>query len=95
MKESDAGTIMHEGRHLYMSVDDRCGSPYTIVFDDDYEKLCPWADIVVNETAVPMPYRLGDLEAAGIPGDESRKEIELAPGDFFTANLFWMRMRII
>ena len=88
MKESDAGTIMHEGRHLYMSVDDRCGSPYTIVFDDDYEKLCPWADIVKNGTAVPMPYRLGGLKAAGIPGDESRKEIELAPGNFFTANLF-------
>ena len=46
------------------------------------------AAIVINETAVPMPYRLGELEAAGVPGDESRKEIELAPGDFFTANLF-------
>lgn len=46
------------------------------------------AAIVVNETAVPMPYRLGELEAAGVPGDESRKEIELAPGDFFTANLY-------
>lgn len=46
------------------------------------------AAIVVNETAVPMPYRLGDLEAAGVPGDESRKEIELAPGDFFSVNLF-------
>ena len=88
MKESDAGTIMHEGRRLYMAVDDRCGPPYTIVFDDDYEKLCPWADIVKNGTAVPMPYRLGGLKAAGIPGDESRKEIELAPGNFFTANLF-------
>ena len=46
------------------------------------------AAIVVNGTAVAMPYRLGELEAAGVPGDESRKEIELAPGDFFTANLF-------
>lgn len=46
------------------------------------------AAIVVNKTAVPMPYRLGELEAAGVPGDESRKEIELAPGDFFSANLF-------
>ena len=53
MKESDAGTIMHEGRHLYMSIDDRCGPPYTIVFDDDYEKLCPWADIVKSGTAWP------------------------------------------
>ena len=46
------------------------------------------ATIVVNGTAVPMPYRLGELEAAGVPEDESRKEIELAPGDFFSANLY-------
>ena len=46
MKESDAGSIMHEGRRMYMSVNDRCGPPYTIVFDDDYKKLCPWADVV-------------------------------------------------
>ncbi len=46
------------------------------------------AVIVVNETAVPMPYRLGELEAAGVPEDEFRNEIELAPGDFFSVNLF-------
>ena len=46
------------------------------------------ATIVVNGTAVPMPYRLGELEAAGVPEDESRKVIELAPGDFFSANLY-------
>lgn len=46
------------------------------------------AAIVVNGTAVPMPYRLGELEAAGVPADESRREIELAPGDFFSVNLF-------
>lgn len=28
-----------------MSVDDRCGPPYTIVFDDDYKTLCPWAKV--------------------------------------------------
>ena len=53
MKESEAGTIMCEGRHLYKSVDDRCGPPYTVVFDDDYEKLCPWADIVKSGTVLP------------------------------------------
>ena len=46
MRESEAGSIMHEGRRMYMAVDDRGGPPYTIVFDDDYEKLCPWADAV-------------------------------------------------
>lgn len=46
------------------------------------------AAIVVDGTSVPMPYRLGELEAAGVPEDESRKEIELASGDFFSPNLF-------
>ena len=49
MTESDASSIMHEGRRMYMSVNDRCGPPYTIVFDDDYKKLCPWADVVKSE----------------------------------------------
>ena len=49
MPESVASSIMHEGRRMYMSVNDRCGPPYTIVFDDDYEKLCPWADVVKSE----------------------------------------------
>ena len=46
------------------------------------------AAIVVNGTSVPMPYRLGELEAAGVPEDESRRSIELASGDFFSPNLF-------
>ncbi len=46
MSEGDAGTIMYDGRHMYMAVDDRCGPPYTVVFDDDYEKLCPWAKVI-------------------------------------------------
>jgi len=46
MSEGDAGSIMYEGRHLYMAVDDRCGPPYTVVFDDDYETLCPWARVM-------------------------------------------------
>ena len=43
MSEGDAAAIMYNGRHMYMSVDDRCGTPYTVVFDDDHETLCPWA----------------------------------------------------
>ena len=35
--------LIHEGRHLYMAVDDRCGPPYTVILDSDYQKLCPWA----------------------------------------------------
>lgn len=46
MGETAAEDIMCEGRRMYMSVNDRCGPPYTIVFDDDYRTLCPWADVV-------------------------------------------------
>ena len=53
MNESDATIIMYEGRHLYMSVDDRCGPPYTIVFDDEYEKLCPWAKVMKSGKVWP------------------------------------------
>ena len=37
--------LIHTGRHLYMSVNDRCGPPYDVVFDEDYEKICPWAKV--------------------------------------------------
>ena len=53
MSEGDASMVMYEGRHLYMSVDDRCGPPYTIVFDDAYEKLCPWAKVISSGRTWP------------------------------------------
>jgi len=53
MRESEAGSIIHEGRHMYMSVNDRCGPPYTIVFDDDYKTLCPWADVIKSGAVWP------------------------------------------
>ena len=46
MTEGEAASVMRDGRHLYMSVNDRCGPPYTVVFDDDYAALCPWAEPV-------------------------------------------------
>lgn len=36
--------LISQGRHLFMSVDDRCGPPYTVVFDEDYKKICPWTE---------------------------------------------------
>ena len=40
--------LIHEGRHLYMAVDDRCGPPYTVILDSDYQKLCPWAKTMTS-----------------------------------------------
>ena len=45
--------LISEGRKLYLDVSDRCGPPYTIVFDDDYQKLCPWAEVTASETKWP------------------------------------------
>ena len=42
MRSSDAEALITTGRHLYSHVNDRCGPPYTIVFDDDYRDYCPW-----------------------------------------------------
>ena len=46
ISDSDARSLIHtDGRHLYMDVNDRCGPPYTVIFDDNYQELCPWADV--------------------------------------------------
>ena len=42
------GMIHKGGRHLYMTVNDRCGPPYTVILDTDYKKLCPWAKTVIT-----------------------------------------------
>ena len=45
MNDWDSYHLLQDGRDLYMDVNDRCGPPYTIIFDHDYEKLCPWAKV--------------------------------------------------
>ncbi len=46
MSDEETYKLIGSGRHLYMDVNDRCGPPYTVVFDDDYKALCPWAHVV-------------------------------------------------
>lgn len=46
MSDDDKYCLIHDkGRKLYMDIDDRCGPPYTVVLDDDYRTLCPWAKL--------------------------------------------------
>ena len=72
MTEYDVYKIVEEGRHLYMSVDDRCGPPYSIAFDDDYEKLCPWAMIMrVGKT---WSEELTDAAVEIFPSEENNRE---------------------
>ena len=53
MSDSDSYHLIDEGRHLFMDIDDRCGPPYTVVLDNDYETLCPWANVVPSENVWP------------------------------------------
>ena len=68
MTEYEAAEILYDGRHLYMSVDDRCGPPYTIVFDDEYETLCPWAKAIRSGRVWP-----DELTDAAVEVFESEK----------------------
>lgn len=72
MTESDAGSVMREGRHLYMSVDDRCGPPYSVVFDDDYETLCPWAS--APKSGRVWPDALTDAAVELFASEENNRE---------------------
>ncbi len=54
MSDDDKYCLIHDkGRKLYMDIDDRCGPPYTIVLDDDYRTLCPWAELPESNTVWP------------------------------------------
>ncbi|MBQ4369611.1 MAG: hypothetical protein II784_01280, partial [Oscillospiraceae bacterium] len=68
MKEYDAYDLISTGRHLYMDVNDRCGPPYTVVFDDEYEELCSWAGIVSSGRVWPQ-----ELTDAAVELFESEK----------------------
>ncbi len=48
-----AVSLIARGRHLYMTVNDRCGPPYTVILDSDYQKLCPWAETVTTGEVWP------------------------------------------
>ena len=46
--DDDRGSrdLIYKGRHLYMDVNDRCGPPYTVILDDEYREIAPWANVV-------------------------------------------------
>ena len=64
--------LIIQGRHLFMSVDDRCGPPYTVVFDDDYEKLCPWTK--ANTTGRVWSEEMTDAVVEVLASEENNRE---------------------
>ena len=73
MSEGDAASVMYEGRHMYMAVDDRCGPPYTIIFDDECRKLCPWAKFYGSRNTV-WPDELTDAAVELFASEENNRE---------------------
>ena len=64
--------LICDGRKLFMSVNDRCGPPYTIVFDSDYKDLCPWTDAVVS--GEPWPDEMIDAVVEVLESEKNNRE---------------------
>ena len=72
MSDSETCGLLSEGRKLYMDVDDRCGPPYTVVFDAEYAQLCPWAHVVGGEHV--WPKELTDAAVALFESEKPNRE---------------------
>ena len=70
MSSSEAEELIMTGRRLYSHVNDRCGPPYTIVFDDDYAVYCPW----MKRPAEDEPVWSRELTDAAVELFESEKQ---------------------
>lgn len=77
MSDDDKYCLIHDkGRKLYMDIDDRCGPPYTVVLDDDYRTLCPWAELPESSTVWPeaLTDAVVELFASEANNREQRRE---------------------
>lgn len=73
MSDDDKYCLIHDGgRKLYMDIDDRCGPPYTVVLDSDYETLCPWAN--VSEPKNVWPEALTDAVVELFSSERNNRE---------------------
>ena len=73
MSDDDKYCLIHDkGRKLYMDIDDRCGPPYTVVLDDDYRTLCPWAKLPRSENV--WPEELTDAAVELFASQENNRE---------------------
>lgn len=68
--DSTAAKRIGKGRKLYQEVNDRCGPPYTIVFDKNYQKLCSWADVTAS--GPEWPEAMVDAVSEGLPSQKKK-----------------------
>lgn len=72
MSDWDVCHLMDGARELYMDVNDRCGPPYTVIFDDDYATLCPWAS--APQSGRVWPDALTDAAVELFASQENNRE---------------------
>ena len=93
MDDTDACHLISEGRTLYMDINDRCGPPYTVIFDDEYAELCPWADIVSSGRVWPKELTDAAVEifASQKPNRDHRRKKKLLQAIRETTEAFYSR----
>ena len=73
LSDDDKYCLIHDkGRKLYMDIDDRCGPPYTVILDDDYKNLCPWASLPEPQTV--WPKELTDAAVEIFASEENNRD---------------------
>ena len=73
ISDGDKYSLIHDkGRRLYMDIDDRCGPPYTVILDEDYKTLCPWANL--PESKYVWPVELTDAVVEIFESEKDNRE---------------------
>ncbi len=73
-RSSEAEELISSGRHLYSHVNDRCGPPYTIVFDDDYAEYCPWMGKKSNPSGKKWSKEMTDAAVELFDSEKQNRE---------------------
>lgn len=73
VSDDEKYSLIHDkGRRLYMDIDDRCGPPYTVILDEDYKTLCPWAELPESDHV--WPAALTDAVVELFASEENNRE---------------------
>ena len=72
--DNRATQIIGDGRKLYMYVNDQYGMPYTIVFDEDYKALCPWASVPEPDPKETWSEEMTDAVVNALDSEKDNRE---------------------
>lgn len=70
--DNSATSIFSIGRNLYAHINDQYGSPFTIVFDEAYKELCPWALVPEPEPKETWPKKMTDAVVKALDSEKDK-----------------------